>query len=91
MAGSALRDYAKAGIQLRVGQGLKSDFGTTRISPGLSGSDAYTPVRDFVWYLFAGVDGQAIAWDATLDGNPFHPGRHVSRQPFVGEIEGALA
>ncbi len=91
--GGTLREYAQAGIQFRVGQGLKSDFGTTRIYPGLSGSDAYTPVsgRDFVWYLFAGVDGQAIAWDATLDGNPYHPGPHVSRQPFVGEIEGGVA
>jgi lipid A 3-O-deacylase len=86
-----LRDYGQAGIQFRIGQGLQSDFGTTRIRPGLSGSDAYTPNRDFVWYVFAGVDGQAIAWDATLDGNPFHSGRHVSRQPFVAEIEAGIA
>jgi len=89
-AGS-LRDYAQAGLQFRIGQGLQSDFGTTRIRPGLSGSDAYTPNRDFVWYFFAGVDGQAIAWDATLDGNPIHTGAHVSRQPFVGEIEAGIA
>ena len=89
-AGS-LRDYAQVGIQLRIGQGLQSDFGTTRIRPGLSGSDAYTPNRDFVWYFFFGADGQAIGWDATLDGNPFRSGPHVSRQPFVGEIEAGLA
>jgi hypothetical protein len=86
-----LRDYAQVGFQLRVGQGLQSDFGTSRISPGLSGSDAYTPNRDFVWYLFAGADGQAIGWDATLDGNPFHSGPRVTRQPFVAEMEGGLA
>lgn len=89
-AGS-LRDYAQVGLQFRIGQGLQSDFGTTRIRPGLSGSDAYTPNRAFVWYFFAGVDGQAIGWDATLDGNPFHSGPHVSRQPFVGEIEAGVA
>ena len=89
-AAGTLRDYAQASLQFRIGQGLDSDFGTTRMRPGLSGSDGYTPTRDFVWYFFAGVDGQAIAWDATLDGNPFHTGRHVSRQPFVGEIEGGF-
>jgi hypothetical protein len=86
-----LRDYGQAAVQVRFGQGLRSDFGTSRIRPGLSGSDAYTPARDFVWYFFAGVDGQIVAWDATLDGNPFHPGPHVSRQPFVAEIEAGLA
>ena len=87
----SLRDYAQLGFQLRVGQGLQSDFGTSRISPGLSGSDAYTPNRDFVWYVFAGADGQAIGWDATLDGNPFQSGPHITRQPFVGELEGGVA
>ena len=86
-----LRDYAQVGVQLRLGQGLDSDFGTTRIRPGLSGSDAYTPSRDFVWYFFVGVDGQAVGYDATLDGDQFHPGPHVSSLPFVGELEGGLA
>ncbi len=86
-----LRDYAQVAFQLRVGQGLRSDFGTSRISPGLSGADAYTPTRDFVWYFFAGADGQAIGWDATLDGSPFRSGPHVSRQPFVAEFEGGFA
>lgn len=86
-----LRDYAQVGLQLRLGQGLDSDFGTTRIRPGLSGSDAYTPSRDFVWYFFVGADGQAVGYDATLDGDQFHPGPHVSSLPFVGELEGGLA
>lgn len=85
------RDYAQIGAQLRIGQGLDSDFGTSRIAPGLSGADAYTPVRPFVWYLFAGADGQAVAFDATLDGNPFQSGPHVPREPFVAELEFGLA
>ncbi len=87
----SLRDYVQVGFQARIGQGLQSDFGTSRISPGLSGSDGYTPNREFVWYFFAGADGQAIGWDATLDGNPFRSGPHVSRQPFVGEAEAGVA
>ena len=81
------RDYAQIGGQIRIGQGLKSDYGTSRISPGLTGADAYTPTRNFVWYAFAGVDGQAVAWDATLDGNEFATGPHVNRNWFVGEME----
>jgi lipid A 3-O-deacylase len=86
-----LRDYAQAGLQFRLGQGLQSDFGTTRIRPGLSGSDAYTPTRDLVWYVFAGADGQAVGFDATLDGNPFKSGPHVSSLPFVGEMQAGVA
>lgn len=86
-----LRNFAQVGFQLRIGQGLDSDFGTARIRPGLSGSDAYTPTREFAWYVFAGGNGRAVGWDATLDGNPFRTGPHVSRQPFVGEVEAGFA
>ena len=85
------RDYAQVGGQIRIGQGLKSDYGTSRISPGLTGADAYTPTRDFVWYVFAGGDGQAVAWDATLDGNEFSSGPRVNRNWFVGEMEAGFA
>jgi hypothetical protein len=81
------RDYAQVGFQLRIGQGLDSDFGPPRMSPGLTGTDAYMPTRPFVWYLFAGADGQAVAWDSTLDGNPFKSGPHVQRTPLVAEAE----
>ena len=85
------RDYAQMGGQIRLGQGLKTDFGTSRISPGLTGADAYTPTRDFVWYVFAGADGQAVHWDATLDGNLFASGPHVTRNPWVTEFEAGAA
>lgn len=86
-----LRNFVQVGFQLRVGQGLDSDFGTARIRLGLSGSDAYTPTRDLAWYIFAGTNGRAVLWDATLDGNPFRYGPHVSRQAFVGEVEAGCA
>jgi hypothetical protein len=81
------RIYAQAGGTVRLGQGLRSDFGAPRIRPGLTGTDAYTPTQPFVWYVFAGVDGQAVAWDETLDGLPFATSPHVSRNPFVGEFQ----
>jgi len=86
-AAGTFRIYGQAGGTIRLGQGLQSDFGAPRIRPGLTGTDAYMPTQPFAWYVFAGADGQAVAWDETLDGLPFTTSRHVSRQPFVGEFQ----
>jgi hypothetical protein len=85
------RVYGQTGAQVRIGQGLGSDFGASRIRPGLTGMDAYTPNRSFVWYVFAGVDGQAVGHDITLDGNTFQNSAHVTRTPLVGEGQAGLA
>jgi lipid A 3-O-deacylase len=87
VAAGTFRIYAQGGGTVRIGQGLQSDFGAPRIRPGLTGTDAYAPTLPFAWYVFAGVDGQAVAWDETLDGLPFATSRHVSRVPFVGEFQ----
>lgn len=73
-----VRDYAQVGATLRLGQGLESDFGVPRVRPGLSGEDAYKPVRPFAWYVFAGVDGQAVGYDLLLQSAPLRSGPHVS-------------
>jgi lipid A 3-O-deacylase len=91
-AGGDFRTYAMLGGIVRIGQGLDSDFGTPRIMPGLDGTDAFKATRPFVWYGFAGVDGQAVAYDATLQGSTFRSGEpHVSKIWDVGEIEAGLA
>ena len=86
------RAYVQAGFNLRLGQGLQSDFGAPRIRPGLTGSDPYTPVRPFAWYVFAGADGQAVARDVFLDGSTFR-GRtpSVDKKNFLGELQAGLA
>ncbi len=86
-----LRNYVLGGVVFRVGQGLDSDYGVSRIQPGLSGTDAYTPTRSFAWYFFAGADGQAVGTDVTLDGNNFRSSRHVSAKWDVGELEAGAA
>ena len=86
-----LRDYAQAGIVFRVGQGLDSDYGVSRIQPGISGTDAYTPVQPFSWYVFAGADAQAVGLDLTLDGNSYASSRHVAAKWDVGEFEAGAA
>ncbi len=86
-----LRNYVQGGVIVRMGQGLDSDFGVSRIRPGLSGTDAYTPTRPFVWYVFAGADGQAVGTDVTLNGDNFSSSRHVAVKWDVGELEAGAA
>ncbi|MCQ8280028.1 lipid A deacylase LpxR family protein [Acetobacteraceae bacterium KSS8] len=91
-AAGDFRTYGQLGATFRIGQGLDSDFGTPRISPGLDGTDAYKQTRPFAWYAFAGVDGQAVGYDATLQGSTFRSGEpHVSKVWDVGEMEAGAA
>ena len=91
-SGGDVRDYVQAGGQIRLGQGLASDFGTARIEPGLNGSDAFTNTRPIAWYAFAGVDGQAVGYDVSLDGSSFRNDTpSVHRKWDVGEMQGGLA
>jgi hypothetical protein len=85
------RNYVQAGVIFRMGQGLDSDFGVGRIQPGMTGTDAYTPTRPFVWYVFAGADGQAVGTDVTLTGNNFQSSRSVAAKWDVGELEAGAA
>ncbi|MBE7210837.1 MAG: lipid A deacylase LpxR family protein [Gluconacetobacter diazotrophicus] len=86
------RTYGQGGAIFRIGQGLDSDFGVARITPGMDGTDAYKNTRRFAWYAFGGADGQAVGYDVTLQGSTFRAGEpHVSKVWDVGEFEGGLA
>lgn len=86
-----LRNYAQAGFVVRAGQGLDSDYGVSRIQPGITGTDAYTPTQPFVWYVFAGADGQAVGTDVTLNGDNFRTSRSRPPKWDVGELEAGAA
>jgi hypothetical protein len=86
-----LRDYVQTGVTFRFGQGLDSDFGVPRVRPGLSGGDVFVPTRPFAWYVFAGADGQVVAYDLLLQASPFRGGPHVSEVWDVGEFQGGFA
>jgi lipid A 3-O-deacylase len=87
-----LRIFGMTGAVLRIGQGLASDYGVARVFPwGMTGGDAFTPVRPFDWYFFVGADGQAVLHDITLDGNTFTTSPHVTRKWDVGELEAGVA
>jgi hypothetical protein len=84
--------YAQAGGVVRFGQGLDSDYGAALIGPGIGGTDAYTPTQPVAWYIFAGLDGRAVAHDVFIQGNTFQSSRHVTLTPLQGDaqIGGAL-
>jgi hypothetical protein len=86
-----LRDYVQVGATLRFGQGLGSDFGIVRPRPGLSGGDAFKPVRPFAWYVFVGGDGQAVGYDLLLGSTPFRGGQQVGHEAGVAEGQGGIA
>lgn len=82
-----IRVYAQTGATFRIGSGLMSDYGVSRVLPGLSGGDAYNVVQPLAWYVFLGGDGQAVAHDIAIDGNTFQPSPSAKRVPFVGEFQ----
>lgn len=78
--------YASACTTLRIGYHLPEDFGVQRIdslasnSGGrISGKESHLGV-----YLFAGVEGRAVAYTAFLDGNFYQQSHRVDRETLVG-------
>jgi len=85
--------YAGLGGSLRVGQNLRADWGPPRIQPALQGSDFVdgNAVGSFAWYVFAGVEGRAIARNIFLDGNTWKDSPRVSREAFVADFNFGVA
>jgi hypothetical protein len=79
--------YASAGLTVRVGRSLALDYGPPRIQPSLPGAGFFVPTDTFGWYLFAGLDGRAVARNIFLDGNTFQDSRRVDREPLVGDLQ----
>lgn len=81
-------DYVNVGGMARIGFNMPDDYGPMRIQPSLPGSDYYEPGRDgpIGGYLFAGLEGRAVARNLFLDGNTFESSRGVSKLNLVGDL-----
>jgi hypothetical protein len=79
-------DYVNAGGIARIGFNIPEDYGPMRIQPSLPGSDYFEPSGDIGAYLFAGVEGRALARNLFLDGNSFEASRSVVKKNLVGDI-----
>ena len=80
-------DYVSAGAMARIGFNLPDDYGPVRIEPSLPGSNFFEPRSGLGAYIFAGIDGRAIARNLFLDGNTFESSRSVDKIPFVGDAQ----
>ncbi len=88
-----VQTHANAGGTLRLGYNLPRDFGVQWIRPGGAGNSPVddrdprvAPGRHWGYYVFAAVDGRAVARDIFLDGNTFREGPRVDKRPFVADI-----
>jgi len=85
------RVAADATVNARIGSGLEADFGAPRIRTAAGGT-AFRAPDGFGWYVFAGVGGQAVAHDSTLQGSTFRTAaRGVAPTPLVGQGQIGLA
>ena len=85
-----VRTDANAGLTLRIGNNLQSDYGPPRIRPSVAGGGFFEPVDRFSWYVFAGISGRAVAYDIFLDGNTMRDSTEVDRRPFVGDAQAGV-
>lgn len=83
--------HASAGATARIGLDLPADYGPPLIRPNLPGSDFFIPNENFAWYLFAGVEGRAVARNIFLDGNSFRDSPSVEKENLVGGLQAGLA
>jgi hypothetical protein len=72
---------------VRYGKRLPDDHGPPRIQPGWTGFGDFSPAAGFGWYLFAGIEGRAVARNIFLDGNTFRDSRSVDKKHLVGDLQ----
>ncbi len=77
--------HASLGGILRFGFNLPRDFGIGTIQTSVADAGASTSVP---LYLFAGVQGRAVARNLFLDGNSYRSSPRVDREYLVGELRG---
>ncbi len=88
-----VRTSADLGGVLRLGRTLDArEFGPPRIRPALAGAGGFQRRDGIGGYLFAGVQGRAVARDIFLDGNSFRDSRRVDdRRSFVADLQAGAA
>lgn len=91
-----VKTYLNAGMELRIGNRIPDDFGTSPIRPT---GDSNAPlgggsVRHFSaggMHAFISADASIVARDIFLDGNTFVDSHHVAKKYLVGDVAGGVA
>lgn len=79
--------YVDAGVTVRYGKSLPLDYGPPRMQPSPPASAFFIPPGPFAWYIFASLEGRAVARNIFLDGNTFQNSRSVDKVPLVGDLQ----
>ena len=79
--------YGGAGLTVRYGPELPAYTGSPRSQPTFPASRVFMPTPHFGWYVFATVEGRAVARNIFLDGNTFKDSPSVDREPFVADVQ----
>lgn len=98
LALGTVRTFLNVGGEIRAGINLPDDFGTPSIGPAATTS---TPVDgalaadrsrvDLGTYVFARVDGRAVARNIFLDGNTYTDSHSVDSNPLVADLSAGVA
>ncbi len=92
VSAGTVRTNARAGLTLRLGEDLLDDYGPPRIQPALGGTGFFTPSDGFSWYVFAGIEGNAVAHDVFLDNSLFRDqGPAVETNSFYADAQFGVA
>ncbi|WP_298916950.1 lipid A deacylase LpxR family protein [uncultured Algimonas sp.] len=78
--------HANAGATLRIGQGLQNDSGPPRIQPAIQSAGMFGERRQS-WFVFAGIEGRAVARNIFLDGNTFRDSTSVDSEPLIADLQ----
>ncbi|SEI39692.1 hypothetical protein SAMN05421831_101262 [Allopseudospirillum japonicum] len=86
-----LHTYAGAGLLVRWGQGVRTDFGPPSIRPGMLGSIYFKPSQTLHWYFFAGMHTRFVARNLLLDGNTWRSSHAVKRKTWIWDAQAGVA
>jgi len=78
--------YADAGAVLRYGSHLPGDLPVTHISLGPP-RDGFRGTPQFGWYVWAGFDLHAVAYNSFLQAPTYSGGPHVAREKFGNDTQ----
>lgn len=81
---------ARGGFTLRFGPDLDESLGPPRIRPSLAGAGYLGNSNAFNWYVFAGLQGRAVARNIFLDGNTFSGSLRVKKRHLVADAQAGL-
>lgn len=83
-----LSTHANAGFELRIGQRLPDDFGSSPVRPAGSNTSPTIDSRvtpGWSWHAFLATDARWVLHDTTLDGNTFRTSHSVDKTSLVAE------